>query len=362
MSRAFIIFTGHNDRAVVALCRAMSAAGVPFHLIANAATDPIFRTAWAPFVRQTRSDSRVDLALFEKIRDEIEKSVELVYCPTTEFINGFVLSNRERLEEIGFSILMPPQETYWRISNKSQSVRLIQDLCELTAPPEISWPDAAAPCVFKPRCNLSNGTVNYPVLCFNETDVAQAKNRLDQSKWYVQKYVDGQSYYLCGYLSATGDWRAYWQLNLLQQSGGKSIVLARNCPSPGLDAADVFDGLRKTGHYGPVMMEIIQDERGTLHYIEINPRFWGPLQLAVDACPELFALYFSDAGFHESKTPAALPAVDGWHWYAWLNGAKNSLCRRYPAATLMDERKIDEFLNKHDVYAREDTCKLHGVF
>jgi hypothetical protein len=150
----------------------------------------------------------------------------------------------------------------------------------------MSWEQVHAPCVFKPKRNISNGVVLYPILCFDEQDVCDAVARLNADEWFIQRYVEGQSHYLCGYISRDGTYRAYWQTNLMQQPEGKSIVLARIGANPGVDEESFFSGLARQGYFGPVMMEIIEEATGKLNYIEINPRFWGPLQLAVDACPE----------------------------------------------------------------------------
>jgi hypothetical protein len=109
MKKVFLIFSGHNDRAVVALCRALSARGLPFCLVASSLSDPILRTAWASSVVLVRADRSVSLRLFEQVRRAVVTDIDLVYCPTTEFINAFVLENREALRELGVRLTLPPQ-------------------------------------------------------------------------------------------------------------------------------------------------------------------------------------------------------------------------------------------------------------
>ncbi|SEI50216.1 hypothetical protein [Nitrosomonas eutropha] len=360
MTKTFLIFTGHNERAVVALCRALSSRSLPFCLIANSELDPIFETFWAPYVSLVRSNCYVDLSLFEQVRRSVGKSQELIYCPTTEFMNAFVLKNRKQLEFLGIRIILPPANVYDQLTSKSRSTYLIRDICGLTPPQHIAWYDALAPCVFKPNVNVLDGVVLYPILCFSQCKVSETRARLDPDQWFVQEYVEGQSYYLCGYLSRNAEFQFYWQTNLMQQPNGKSIVLARTGTNPGLDESRFFNGLTNMGYFGPIMMEIIEEPNGQLNFIEINPRFWGPLQLAVDACPEMLDLYASDTEFSIKTNSQRLTTNSRTCWYAWSKGAQMHQCHIYPAAYEFSGAQLQKLLNNHDVYRRDDTKGLQG--
>jgi hypothetical protein len=360
MNKAILIFTGHNNRAVVALCRALSSINVAFHLVASSETDPIFKTSWASFVSLTRSDRQVDLALFDSVRRSVDNNQELLYCPTTEFINVFVLENRNELENLGFTVILPSTDIYGQLTNKSQSIHLIKNISDLKSPQHISWQVAKAPCIFKPNSNLQDGEVLYPIMCLIQSKVEETKQRLDPKQWFVQKYIQGQSYYLCGYLSRNGGVRYYWQTNLMQQQNGKSIVLARTGANLDIDENQFFDGLANMGYFGPCMMEIIEEADGQLNFIEINPRFWGPLQLGVDACPEMIGLYASDLGFSSIRDLPPQKKNDTTHWYAWANGAQTHKCHVYPTADLLSDIERQKLLNKHDVYSRNDTRSIQG--
>jgi hypothetical protein len=352
VSKGFVIFSGHNDRAVVALCRAFFARDIPLFLVASSDSDPVFKTHWASYVVLVRSGRQVDLPLFEAVRRAVPERIGLIYCPTTEFINAFVLENRHILQGIGIDVMLPPANVYARLSSKRESPGLVKSICGIDSPPPLAWSEAVPPCVFKPISNVSGDVVHYPILCFTERDVLSASDRLSASEWFVQRYVEGQSYYLCGYLSRNGSFFSYWQTNLLQQPNGKSIVLARTGSNPGLDENNFFDGLAEIGYFGPVMMEVIAEPGSVLNYIEINPRFWGPLQLGVDACPKMMDLYVFDAGFScslVSKTPVG---SGGEHWYSWSKGAQVPQCRIYPAAAGLSEIDLNNLLVQWDVYAR----------
>jgi hypothetical protein len=42
----FIVFSGFNNRAVIAFCRAATKHGVPFHIVARCGADPIPQTSY----------------------------------------------------------------------------------------------------------------------------------------------------------------------------------------------------------------------------------------------------------------------------------------------------------------------------
>jgi len=101
-------------------------------------------------------------------------------------------------------------------------------------------------------------------------------------------------------------------------------------------------------------MEIIEGADGHIYFIELNPRFWGPLQLGVDACPEMLDLFIRDAGFDISEYLQTPKPIDGQYWYAWAEGAEMFGCRIYPAAKQYDRSHLQSLLRKHDVFTRGD--------
>jgi hypothetical protein len=115
----------------------------------------------------------------------------------------------------------------------------------------------------------------------------------------------------------------------------------------------VLSHLHRHGYHGPLMIEFIFTAEGG-YYIETNPRFWGPLQLALDACPALLDLYARDHGARPATLPGAAQAP---HYYAWSRGARASPTVTHPAGAVLRER--DQLLRRHDVYARPDTMRLH---
>lgn len=355
MARRFLVFSGHNDRAVVALCRFFDQSGLPFAIVAAGPDDAIHDTRWREHVVFNRLDPVVTVAWLRELADS---QGELVYCPTTEFINHFVLEHRAALQACGLHIGLPDKAVYDELTGKRSSQQWMTALCpELRLPatqPDGQW---RAPCVLKPRENVSQGRVLYPMLCRSTLELDQALTGLDRAAYFAQDFVTGQSYYLCGYLCRDGRWSAFWQVNLMQQPGGKSIVLARPSDNPGLNASRLFKGLHERGYHGAFMLEVMASAQG-LYYIEVNPRFWGPLQLALDVCPEVLSLFAREQGFADAPSLPSAHADSAC--YAWAFGAHQPGCVVHPAGQALLPVELDNMLYTHDVYARDDTLALHA--
>lgn len=352
-----VIFSGHNERAVVALCRFFSALARPFFLIAKNTDDVIFMTSWRDYVLIQRKSTALTIELMEQVAQSVQqKGFVPALCPTSEFLNRFALEHRVAMEQLGWHWALPSPSIYTRLSDKSQSPDLLDALIGLRSPRRLAAGQWQAPCVLKPRSNIMNGKVQYPYLCFSDEELAQTLTKLEPSDWFAQSWVAGQSFYLCAYLDRQGGWSAFWQENLLQQPGGKSIVLARTCNNPGIDVSCLMRGLHLLGYHGPFMLEIIRDQDGKLYFIEVNPRFWGPLELARKACPDVLGRFLNDLD-HEFR-PAHGCATPPVHWYAWFFGAQQGDCRMYPAASELSQNHISELLTTYDVYAAPDTQAL----
>lgn len=353
---AFLLFSGHNDRAVVALCRFFARQRLQVVIVASGRDDPIFATDHRRHVRFVRGDRHIDVALLRMLGTL--GATPLVYVPTTEFINDFVIAHRNALQGCGLVFGLPPGQAYRRLTSKQASLSLFDGLPGVRLPrtlPDDGW---CAPCVLKPRANVDGGRVLYPLLCADESALQHARHQADPRHYFAQEWVQGQSVYLCAYLARDGRQTQTWQANLMQQGSGKSIVLARTIPNPGFETQALFERLRSIGYHGPLMVEFIRDGAGLLAYIETNPRFWGPLQLSLDACPALLELFAQDHG----DLPAPLsPELPGAHLYAWWHGAQAPGAVLHPAGrALAGQADLPALLRAHDVYAREDTRALHG--
>lgn len=355
-----IMFSGHNDRAVVALCRYFHAVEIPFFLVARHGTDAIFNTQWSDHVFFQREEAALNVQLMERIATSLRAlGLSPVLCATSEFLNCFVLDNHAAMSAGGWNCALPEPVLYRSLSDKGCSGSIIHEMTGLTSPavqPPGRW---GSPCVLKPKHNVMNGKTLYPIFCNAPDELATALEKIEIEDWFSQEWVEGQSLYLCAYLDKAGYFDCYWQENLLQQPGGKSIVLARSTVNPGIDVAALMAGLHSKGYFGPFMMEIMRDRCGRLFYIEVNPRFWGPLNLSLKVCPGLLNRFAVDQDLMPLRLMASQDGTD--HWYAWAFGALNGYCRRYPAAEAYTDADIGTLLRQYDVYASQDTQPLSGI-
>jgi hypothetical protein len=358
---AAVLFSGHNDRAVIALCRYFADVGLPFYIVSIGEHDAIFKTAWAARVIWKRSSPTLDLPLMACIYEAIKQQGQVpVLCPTSEFLNRFALEHEDVLRHHGWHWTLPAPHIYLRLSDKSSSPPLMQALAGLDSPPLQPVGAWEAPCVLKPVRNVLQGCVRYPLLCRTASELATAKLETNNHDWFAQTWVEGQSHYLCAYLDAHGGWDAFWQTNLVQQPNGKSIVLACTGDNPGVDTTRLMQGLQRLGYRGPFMMEVIRDDAGTPHFIEVNPRFWGPLELCRVAHPALLQRFVCD--ITDSPSPPTSTGVVPDAMYAWAFGARQHPWRIYPAARKFSTVDVLHQLQTHDVYAGADTHALSHVY
>ena len=95
-TRAFLIFSGSNTRAIVAFCRALASRGLGVYIVARTRQDPILRTRYRRNVVAMRTLDRLDFADVDRcIREARLKTgtQEFVISPASEFLNLFLLEN-----------------------------------------------------------------------------------------------------------------------------------------------------------------------------------------------------------------------------------------------------------------------------
>ncbi|RLK48373.1 hypothetical protein DFR31_2252 [Alkalispirillum mobile] len=348
-----LLFSGHNQRSVVALARYLKNNDIDVCIASSGSDDPIYHTDYSDLVVYERESKKVTVELFNIISRRTNGR-PLIYIPTTEYINTFVLRNRPAVEKSGVRILLCDRATYEEVTGKQSSQRLMCDSGPLSTPRMLNWDQCITPCVIKPKQNISSGQALYPIICTDKETLADTLRTIKKSEYFVQEYITGTSYYLCGYLATNGAFDGYWQRNIAQQVGGKSIVFAESCSNPGIETNAVTKKLSCAGFQGPFMVEIIKSGP-TPYYIEINPRFWGPLQLGIDYYPSFLDGFLADY-FGKQRTSGGNKTPGDHKTYAWFAGATN-----FDIVALNDFKlpQYKEF-KKHDVYNRPDTIRLHG--
>ena len=147
------------------------------------------------------------------------------------------------------------------------------------------------PVVIKPaRSRVRNGSNWLSTSVSYATDLVMLRRiltRLPPAAYPVllQERIEGpgRGLFACFVLGQPVAFFAHQRLREKPPSGGVSVL----CESTPLDPAAVEYGTRLLSHigwHGVAMVEFKQDNRdGSLRLMEINARFWGSLQLAIDA-------------------------------------------------------------------------------
>jgi len=197
-----------------------------------------------------------------------------------------------------------------------------------------------------------------PVLIEEETQLEQFKHDYDASQWMAQEYILGNSYYLLFYIKKSGEVFRFSQKNLIQQSGGRSIIAAEGSNIHTEKFVRKYENtFKKIGFYGLVMIEVMK-KRDMYYAIEANPRFWGPSQLFVDCGVGFFELFLHDNGFNV-ELPVMPEGKKTRCYYFWGNGLKSTekpdTFFNYSYEEMM---RNWEFWQSVDIYNRPDTIEL----
>lgn len=297
--RRRILVTDGEQRSALAVVRSLGAAGHLVHVCAS-------RTrSLAGASRFTQSEHVVADALADpsQFADDIDALVSVngidTIIPMTESALLAILPNRERFG----NRLIPFTEadTFASISDK-QTVLAAATRAGIATPEQTVIPDAIAatkldassvkyPVVVKPAHSVSTGSgvrVKFSVRhARSEDELRSILLELDARAYplLLQQRIIGPG---------VGVFALVWNGELVGQfahrrirekppSGGISVYRESIPVDPALLSASLAL-LAEFGWRGVAMIEYKIDERtGTPYLMEINGRFWGSLQLAIDA-------------------------------------------------------------------------------
>lgn len=360
--QAFILFSGNNQRAVVAFCRFAKKSNIPFYIFSSGPDDTIYDTDYSDKVVFKRRERTLEFAHILKVLKEvrIDKGLKkLILLPSTEFLNRFLVKFKKDFEQNNIHIPLVNKSLYEQVSDKYQ----FSAKCKrrgLKIPREYPRKKYSFPFVIKPKRYFSKEEkVQFkPIIVHNEEELKASKKRYDLTESFFQQYVDGVSYYLLYYISSENEHVVFSQKNLIQQSGGGSIVAATPANLHNEEIAkDYLDLFLDIGFHGLVMVEVKYLD-GSYYMIEANPRLWGPSQLFVDAQVPLFTQFAKEIGFGVNAVEKIKEGVK----YCWFGGiideyrSKNQL-KFYS----YDENELFQNLPNwlsHEVYRRPDTFKI----
>lgn len=228
-----------------------------------------------------------------------ERLVDIV-LPMTERSCLLLNADRSRWEDAGMTVGCAPDEILSRAFDKAETLR-IAETCGVRIPQTYhpasldqcfeAVGKAGIPCIFKPRrSNGWNGrkfsSTVAPCYINSHEEVESALDASRQSgDWpLVQEYVEGRGkgvFAMCrnGHPVA---WFAHERLRDTRPTGSssslrRSIRLDKRLREPAERLLAAMD------FHGPAMVEFRDDGENPPCLMEVNGRFWGSLQLAIDA-------------------------------------------------------------------------------
>ena len=119
--KCIVIFSGFNQRAIIAFLRTLKKNNLDYAIIAKPENDDIFLTDYkcrVLAIRKLVSLNLEDLIGSIKEVQRKHKADEYIIAPTTEALNRFLLDNKERFNNIGCEIPLVDKNLYELISNK----------------------------------------------------------------------------------------------------------------------------------------------------------------------------------------------------------------------------------------------------
>lgn len=176
--------------------------------------------------------------------------------------------------------------------------------------------------------------------------------RLDLAKHYVEEYVEGFSIYYTAAYKNGKKVMSFVQRNVHQLPDGGSIIAAVPYSLPHHIEARL-DQMIESLQWDSVLMIELRWNRadGEFYAIECNPRFWGPLQLAVDNGYNYPAIYL---GLDVQAVPYQQQLIG----YRWLSGYIRGLAAMAMSGVPFEIHATDGLngsVKYADLWLRKDT-------
>ncbi|MDE1181277.1 ATP-grasp domain-containing protein [Paraburkholderia sp.] len=363
----FLIFSGTNDRAVMALLRAMTRLGERVAIVARSRHDHILSSAYRKHVLATRENDVLSVPLIEHYVEQAKRTTHagaVTLVPISEYFNTFLLQNRAAIEAIdGCRVPLVDPATYASVSNKRSAIDYFARF-GINYPKALARFDAASvPFVAKPHRNVEGSKVLYPVLVKTAADLTAFEADQNPAHYFYQQFVTGQSFYLLCYFARSGKVYSTSQHNLAQQPGGKSIVYAKTSDFHTHPVSlRTIDALKSAGFHGFAMVEFIVNDRGAF-FIEMNPRPWGPLDLCLNHDCGLVEAFVGDWATGDPQTyQTQRLSTSKRAAYLWTGGIVDTWRKRRSVVHQYGSERslIREVINnmRHDVYLGKDSWRI----
>jgi len=271
-------------------------------------------------------------------RESFLRDVGVIF-PMTEISTELVLKSRARFE--GIDIPFASFAAFERLTDKG---KLLELALELGVPTPKTWfveraeavegllSELVFPVVLKPRRSrlLSAGrwlttSVRYARSAEELCHLVTSLEFLREHPFLVQEYVRGEGrgiFVLCN----RGEAMAFFAHRRVRENpppGGVSVLSESVDLDPQMrDYAAAI--LRAVGWHGVAMVEFKHGDGARIHLMEVNARFWGSLQLSIDAGVDFPWLLYQLA---TGEAPMASSGYKVGLRSRWLMGDIAHLCK-----------------------------------
>jgi predicted ATP-grasp superfamily ATP-dependent carboligase len=235
----------------------------------------------------------------EKLLEIVEQEQITVVFPISDIAMQLIGKEKSRFER-NAAVPVPPDSVFEEVSNKYRLMKLALEL-HIPIPETIFVPDGQVqdiadrishyPVVVKPGQSVMKGTNGWSKTSVHYAASAEELFNLYRENDYlrrpslIQRRVNGEGQGLFALMNKGEALVLFAHKRLREKppSGGVSVLRESiELPKPMVDYA--LRLLQHVGWHGVAMVEFkIDQDTGVPLLIEINGRFWGSLQLAIDA-------------------------------------------------------------------------------
>jgi predicted ATP-grasp superfamily ATP-dependent carboligase len=336
---AKVLITDGNTRGALAATRSLGRRGVHVVVAGDSKRTLAGTSQYCDETFVYPSPGEKPEAFISTIKSEcIQRGISVIF-PMTELSTSTVLRHRAQLDQ--FKLPFAEFAAFDALSDKWKLLELAQRL-NVSIPETHFVKDAGAlddiiprlkfPAVLKPYRSMiySNGRwiascVQYADSALELRETVTRHEYFNRHPFLIQEYISGQGQGIFA-LYDHGNPLAFFAHRRLREkppSGGES-VLSESIPLNPEQRAMAHSLLNSVGWHGVAMVEFKVSPDGTPYLIEVNGRFWGSLQLAIDAgvdFPWLLYQLAIGAGVDEVNGYAV-----GVRW-RWLLGDFTRLCK-----------------------------------
>lgn len=352
---ANVLVTDGSERAALAVVRSLGRAGHRVGVVSPRRRSLAASSRYVDWEVEAPAPSDDRTGFLDRLVRAISARPVDVVLPVSEASLRAVLSRRDRLGEA--VIPFPDATTFDRISDKAEVARA-GDALGISVPRhatlrssedlERTAAELSFPLVVKPTRSIAearDSLVPSAGVAYADDleEVRRVLSNLTEPSWPVllqERIVGpGSGIFLLRWEDRTVAAFAHRRLREKPPSGGVSVYRESVALDPDLKAKS--EALLEHFQWRGVAMVEFKIDRasGTPHLMEVNGRFWGSLQLAVDAGIDFPALLVAAA---RGKAPGPVTGYQKGVRLRWLWGDVDHLIARMKGAAPGDDEEEED--------------------